>query len=68
VRVVFVIKRSDHKCSTSLYWEFVEVRPRQASVLVCVILAGTSEDLRVQEFLRELVVGVATPSDHVGSF
>ena len=25
-------------------------------------------DLQVQEFLRELVVGVATPSDLVGSF
>jgi len=45
VRVVFVIKRSDHKCSTPLYWEFVEVRPRLASVLACIILARTSEGL-----------------------
>ena len=28
-----------------LYWEFVEVWPWQASVLECVVLAGTSEGL-----------------------
>ena len=67
MRVIFVIKRNDHKCSTPLYWEFVEVRPRQASVLVCVVLARTSERLTVQEFLRELVVGVTAPSDLAGS-
>ena len=33
----------------------------------CVVLAVTSEGLRVQEFLREFVVGVAAPSDLVGS-
>ena len=49
-RVIFLIKRSDHKCSTPLYWKIVEVRPRQASVLACavlagVVLAGTSEGL-----------------------
>ena len=40
-----MIKRSDHKCSTLLYWEIVEVRPWQVSVLACVVLAGTSEGL-----------------------
>ena len=43
------------------------MRSRQASVLTCVVLAGTMRELRVQEFLRELVVGVAAPSDLVGS-
>ena len=33
--------------------------PRQASVLACVVLAGTSEGLAGQKFLRELVLGVA---------
>jgi len=46
----------------------VEVRPRQASELACVVLAGTKKDLRVQEFLWELVIGVAAPSDLAGSF
>ena len=31
------------------------------------ILREQVRDLRVQEFLREFVVGVATPSDLVGS-
>ena len=44
------------------------MRSRQASVLACVVLAGISEGLWVQEFLRELVVGVTAPSDLVGSF
>ena len=46
-----------------LNWEVVEVRPRQASVLACVVLTGTSEVLVGSRFLRELVVGVTTPSD-----
>ena len=46
----------------------VELRPWQAIMLACVVLAGTSEDLQVQEFLMELVVGVAASSDLVGSF
>ena len=45
MRVIFVIKRSDHKCSTPLYWEVMEVRPWQASELACVVLVGTSEEL-----------------------
>ena len=36
-------------------------------MLVCVVLAGTRY-LRVQEFLRELFVGVMVPSDLAGSF
>ena len=50
-----MIKRSDHKCSTPLYWEVVKVWPQQASVLACVVLAGTSEGfagLRVLEGAR----------------
>ena len=45
MRIVFVIKRSDHKCSTPLCWEVVEVRSRQDSVLACVVLTGISERL-----------------------
>jgi len=45
VRVVFGDQEKITKCSTPLYWKFVEVRPRQASVLACVVLAGTSERL-----------------------
>ena len=67
MRFIFVIKRSDHKCSTPLYWEVVEARHRQASVLGVLFLQEQVRDLRVQEFLRELVVGVATPSDLGGS-
>ena len=63
-----MIKRSDHKCSILFDWEIVEVRPQQASMLACVALAGTSERLAGQEFLRELIVGVLTPSDLAGSF
>ena len=39
-----MIKRSDHKCSTPFEKEFIEVLPRQGSVLAYV-LAGTSEGL-----------------------
>jgi len=42
-------------------WEFVEVRPRQASVLVCVVLARTSEGLvrpRVLEGARCRCCGI----------
>ena len=68
MRVVFVIKRNDHKCST-LYFE---------SCKGCSLseLAGSRvlsfreqvRNLRAQEFLRELVMGVVAPSDHAGSF
>jgi len=44
----------------------VEMRPWQASVLTCVVLARTTRDLRVQEFLRVFVVGVATLIDLTG--
>ena len=52
-----------------LLWELgVEVRPRQASVLACIVLMGTSEGLVSPRFLRELVVvGVVAPSDLTGS-
>jgi len=46
VRVVFGDKEKKiTKCSNPLYWEVVEVKPRQASVLACVVLAETSEGL-----------------------
>ena len=45
--------------------EVVEVRPRQASVLACVVLAGTSEGLTGPKVLE---VGDAAPSDLVRSF
>ena len=37
--------------------------PRRAYGFTCVVLAGTSEGLAGQEFLRELVVGLAAPND-----
>ena len=46
VRVIFDDQEKKiTKCSTPLYLEFVKVRPPQASVLACVVLAGTSEGL-----------------------
>ena len=39
------------------------MQPRQASMLACVVLTGTSEGLAGPKFLRELIVGVAAPSD-----
>ena len=39
------------------------MRPRRACGFACVVLAGTIKGLAGQEFLRELVVGVAAPSD-----
>ena len=39
------------------------MRPRRACGFTCVVLAGTMRDLWVQEFLRELIVSFATPSD-----
>ena len=44
-KLILVIKRSDHKCFTPFYWEIVKVWPQQASMLACVVLAGTSEGL-----------------------
>ena len=53
-----MIKRSDHKCSTPFDWEFVKVRPRQTSVLVCVVLARTSEELAGSRVLEGARLGV----------
>ena len=55
------------RCVKFLRELIVEVWSRQASELACVVLAGTSEGLASPEFLRELVVGVAAPSDLAGS-
>ena len=65
--VVFVIKRSDHKCSTPLYWEIIEVRPRQVSVLACVVLAGISEGLTGLRVLEGARCRCCAPSDLAGS-
>ena len=56
------------RCVEFLNELIVEVRPRQASVLRVLLLREQVKDLRVQEFLRELVVGVAAPGDYAGSF
>ena len=42
------------------------MRPWQASVLACVVLARTSEGLTGPEFYCKFVVGVETPSDLAG--
>ena len=55
------------RCDKFLWELSVEVRLRQASVLACVVLAGTSEGLAGPKFLMELVVGVTAPSDLAGS-
>ena len=46
-----------------LYWEVVVVRPGKLVSLRVLFLREQVRDLRVQEFLRELVVNVATPSN-----
>jgi len=62
-----VIKRSDHEYSTPFDLEFIEVRPWQASELVCVVLARTSEGLVSPRVLKGARVGVAASSDLAGS-
>ena len=42
--------------------------PRQASVLTCVVLAGTSKGFAGLRVFRELIVSVVAPSDLAGSF
>jgi len=53
-------------CDEFLWKLGVEVWPRQASVLACV-LAGTREGLVTPRVLGDLVVGVEAPSDLAGS-
>ena len=43
------------------------MRPWVACGFACVVLAGTSEGLAGPRVLRELIVGVAAPSDLMGS-
>ena len=43
------------------------MQPQQASMLACVVLAGTSEGLAGLRVLEGLIVGVAAPSDLAGS-
>ena len=63
-----MIKKSDHKCSNPC----IGVSSRGFSLgehgSSCVLfLQEQVRDLQVQEFLRELVVSVAAPSDLAGS-
>ena len=68
MRVCFVIKRSDHNCSTPLYLRccrgcgFDELTGSRV-----LFLWEQVRDLLVQEFFRELVVSVAALSDLAGS-
>ena len=41
--------------------------PRQTSVFVCVVLAGTSEELTGPRVLEGARLGVVAPSDLAGS-
>ena len=43
------------------------MQPQQTSVLVCVVLTGTSEGLAGPRVLEGALVGVAAPSDLAGS-
>ena len=63
----FMIKRSDHKCSTFVFGGVVEVAVSASLWVRVLFLREKVKDLRVQEFLRELIVGVAAPSDLQGS-
>ena len=63
-----MIKRSDHKCFTPCTLR--SCRSCSLGELVgsrILFLQEQVWDLRVQEFLRKLVVGVAAPSDLAGS-
>jgi len=51
------------RCVEFLRELVVEVRPQQASILGVLFLREQVRDLRVQEFLRELVVGITTLND-----
>ena len=45
----------------------VRVQPRKLVCLRVLFLREQVRDLRVQDFLRELIIGVAAPGDLVGS-
>ena len=60
--------RSDLKVFCFVLRRSWRLWPRRTCGFVwCIVLTGTNEGLRVQEFLRDLVVGVAVRSDLVGS-
>ena len=63
-----MIKRSDHKYSKFVFGGSCRGCSLGELVGSCMFLWEQIRYLKVQEFLRELVVGVAAPSDLVGSF
>ena len=58
-----MIKRSDHKCSTPLIGNLQRCGLGNQVCLRVLFLQEQVRDLRVQKLLRELVVGIAAPSD-----
>ena len=56
------------KCSIFIFGGVVEVVTMASLGVRVLFLREQVRDLRVQEFLRELVVGVAKPSDLARSF
>ena len=61
-------KRSDHKCSALVLESCRGCSLGKPAGSSCVLfLREQVRDLRVQEFLRELVVGVVASSDLAGS-
>ena len=66
---IFVFERrlAGSCCEEFLMELIVEVRPRQASVLMCVVLAGTSEGLVGPRVLEGARIGVAAPTNLAGS-
>ena len=66
MRVVFMIKKSDHKCSTLCTGSCKRYDLSKLVSFRVLLLREQVRDLRVQEFLRELVVGVTAPSDLEG--
>ena len=67
MRFIFVINRSDHKCSKFVFrgsCRGCDLGELTGSRVL--FLRKQVRDLRVQEFLRELIVGVSVPSDLAG--
>ena len=63
-----MIKRRDHQCYNLVIWRNCRGCVLGELAGLCVLfLRKQVTDLWVQEFLRELVVGVAAPSDLAGS-
>ena len=61
-----LVELAGSRCVEFLRELGVDVRPRQASELACVVLARTSERLAGPRVLKELVVGVTVLSNLAG--